>query len=505
MSASRSHGTRVRDDLLVRTESGPVRGRRDEHARVFLNIPYAAPPVGRLRFADPQPHARWSEVRDGTAPGPNAPQPARGRFGTLDVAPFFGDGWEPGPDYLTLNVWAPGDTHGPAPVILFVHGGAFMAGSTRAPAYDGSAFARDGVVFVTLNYRLGIPGFLHLPDAPDNRGVLDVVAALRWLQANAHSFGGDPDNVTLAGQSAGAIIVSSIVASPSAQGTFRRAISQSGTGTGTLTPAQARVVSNAVHAELGVEATAATLERLSDGDLLDLVPRLTGLELPADGAADPLGGITPFNVVLEEQPASAVARNHLRHVDLLIGANREEAGLYVAPFASLETTTRADLVEIATRFRKSPDAAVAAYWPGAASVSLADARIAMLGDAMFVAGTRRMAAEHSARGAATYQYEFTWRPSALEGQLGATHLMELPFVFDNADLPGLTGPNRLLGTEPPPADLAQRMHAAWVRFAADGDPGWPAYTPHDRVIQEIGATWEARPETRESQYAVWGA
>lgn len=172
-------------DPAAITTHGPVRGRRHDHGSVFLDIPYAAPPVGRERFTAPSPHPGWTEVRDAARPGPTAPQPARDAFGTLDMSPYFGPGWQPGEDYLTVNIWAPWpDGPGRRPVMVFVHGGGFVAGSNRAPLHDGTAFARDGVVLVTVNYRLGIPGFLHLPDAPDNRGMLDVLAALRWIRDN---------------------------------------------------------------------------------------------------------------------------------------------------------------------------------------------------------------------------------------------------------------------------------------------------------------------------------
>ncbi|MZE73290.1 carboxylesterase family protein, partial [Streptomyces sp. SID5789] len=167
-------------DPVVTTGRGAVRGTLEDGTATFLNIPYAAPPRGAGRFAPPRPHESWDGVRDATRPGPTAPQSER-RLGRVDMSAYFGPGRIPGDDYLTVNVWTPEITRGALPVMVFVHGGGFVAGSTRAPMYDGSAFARDGVVLVTLNYRLGITGFLDLPGAPANRGLLDVVAALRWV------------------------------------------------------------------------------------------------------------------------------------------------------------------------------------------------------------------------------------------------------------------------------------------------------------------------------------
>ncbi len=495
------------DSPVVATTLGQVRGKRTAQARVFLDIPYAAPPTGALRFTIPRPHPGWAGVRAADQLGPNAPQPPRGRLGPLDLSPFFGTGWERGEDYLTVNVWAPLDAAAAssgAPVIVFVHGGAFLAGSTRGPVYDGTAFARDGVVLVTVNYRLGIPGFLHLPDAPDNRGRLDVIAALRWVQENAAAFGGDPGNVTICGQSAGAMIVGSIVGAPDARGTHRRAIVQSGSGNAAFTREQGSIVTAAVGRALGVSPTAAGLQDLPDDRFVEVVPQLVGLDLATADAPDPLGGITAFNLVLASQPADTVARQGASDVGLLIGSNLDESSLYLAPFEDLRDSTEDDLRATAARIHLDPDRLVAAYRSARPSASIGELRVALLGDGMFGAGTRRLADAHAATGAApTYVYEFSWRSNALGGQLGCCHLMELPFVFDVVELPALHGPDALLGTAPPPGDLAHRVHAAWVRFAAGRDPGWAPYTPARPGVQEIGATWRRIETPRREEFAAW--
>ncbi|MEU1519413.1 carboxylesterase family protein [Streptomyces sp. NPDC005811] len=264
-------------------------------------MPYATAPVGRERFTAPRPRPGWTEVRDATRMGPTAPQPVRDAFGTLDMSPYFGPGWQRGEDYLTVNIWAL-RTDGPGrPVTVFVHGGVVVAGSNGAPLHDGTAFARDGVVLVTVNYRLGIPGFLHLPDTPDNRGMLDGLDALRWIRDNIDRFGGDPANLTLFGQSAGAVIVGGILADPAASGLVRRAVIQSGTGTGALTP-QADIVTREVGRELVTEPTATALADIPDGRLVALLPRLGGQDLRTLTRHHPLGGITSFSLVAEEHP-----------------------------------------------------------------------------------------------------------------------------------------------------------------------------------------------------------
>jgi para-nitrobenzyl esterase len=475
------------DPATVTTTSGPIRGRLHRHGSVFLNVPYGAPPVGRTRFAAPSPHERWTGIRDATQPGPTAPQPARDSFGTLDMSPYFGPGWQRGDDYLTVNIWAP-HPDGPArPVMVFVHGGGFVAGSIRAPLYDGTAFARNGVVLITVNYRLGIPGFLHLPDAPDNRGMLDVLAALHWIRENAARFGGDPDNLTLFGQSAGAIIVGGILADPASSGLVRRVIIQSGSGTGAFTPDQANIVTAAVGRELDLEPTVKTLADVPDERLVTATAALTGLDLRTSTHHHPLGGITSFSLVNEHQPVTAVAAGQGGEVDLLIGANLDEGSLYLAPPGLLANTNDADVRDTAARFHPDPDEAVRAYRAQHPFASAADLRTTILGDGLFAAGTRKMAAAHAnAAAGRTYCYEFVWRSDANDGRLGASHVMELPFVFDRLSLPSLRGPRGLLGNAEPPAPLAARIHRSWIRFAETGNPGWPVHEPAEGHVQHIG-------------------
>ncbi|KAA5834315.1 carboxylesterase family protein [Saccharopolyspora hirsuta] len=459
-------------DITVATTGGTVRGSTHDGVRRFLSIPYAAPPRGSGRFAAPGPHPGWSGIRDATRPGPTAPQPNRGGFATLDMSPFFGPGWVRGEEFLTVNVWSPHAADG-RPVMVFVHGGGFISGSTRSPLADGTAFARDDVVLVTLNYRLGITGFLDVAGAPRNRGLLDVIAALRWVRDNIEAFGGDPGNVTLFGQSAGATLVAALLATAEATGLFRRAIVQSGNGLGAFSPDQAAVVTRAAAAALGVEPTAAGFSAVPDERLVEIMPGLTGLDLRTAGEFDPLVGLTPFDVVLERQPAES----DLAEVDLLVGSTAEEGNLYLAPQGSLAASTAADVRELAARVHRDPDALIAAYRAQRPGAGHGELRSAILGDAMFTVGGRRLAEAHGN----AHVYEFGWRSSAVDGQLGAAHSVELPFVFDLLDLPVLRGPQALLGAGEPPAALAKEMHGAWVSFAATGDPGWPRFGTGNRL------------------------
>ncbi|MEU6482201.1 carboxylesterase family protein [Streptomyces sp. NPDC047017] len=489
---------------VVTTAQGAVRGlRQDDGTAAFRNIPYAAPPAGAGRFAPPRPHEPWDGVRDATVPGPNAPQSER-RLGSIDMAPYFGTGWSRGEDHLTVDVLTPAVADGALPVMVFVHGGGFVAGSTRSAMYDGSAFARDGVVLVTLNYRLGIAGFLDLPGAPANRGLLDVVAALRWVRENITAFGGDPDNVTLFGQSAGATIVGGVLATKEATGLFRRAIVQSGCGLGAFTREQAARVTAAAAAVLGIEPHADAFAHLSDERLVEAATKLTGIDLRTATHFDPLIGLSPFSLVLDTQPAAAVATGLGSGIDLLIGTNSEEGLLYLVPVGTYASSTAEDVDDTAAVSHPDPARLVATYRTTRPAASSGELRSAIMGDALFGAGSRALADAHAAHpGTATYAYEFAWRSPALDGALGATHTVELPFVFALTHLPQLHGPTALLGPGRPPADLAARVHETWIRFAATGDPGWDPYDTERRATMRIDTEWTQVDDPHGTERQAW--
>jgi para-nitrobenzyl esterase len=474
-------------DPVVQTSAGAVRGVRDDAGELYRAIPYAAAPIGARRFTPPAPHPGWSGVRDGTQPSPTAPQPVRD-FGRLDMTPYFGPGWVRGEEYLTVDVHTPAADSGKRPVMVFVHGGGFVTGSTRAALYDGSAFARDGIVLVTVNYRLGIPGFLALAGAPANRGLLDVLAALGWVRDAVAAFGGDPDNITIFGQSAGGTLVAALLATPAAEGLFRRAIIQSGSGTGAFTPEQAQRVTATAAATLGVEPTAEAFAAIPDERFLEILPALNGLDLRTSTATDPLAGLSPFSLVLAAQPADSLTDGPARDVDLLIGTNTEEGHLYLVPQGNLESSTKADVLAMAARVSADPETTVAAHRAALPNATPGELRSAVLGETLFGAGTTHMAHAHARlSGGRTHVYSFGYRSTALNRQLGAAHTVELPFVFDIADKPWLHGDTGLLGPDPAPAGLATRVHTAWVAFASTGHPGWATYNPQQPVAELLGS------------------
>jgi len=471
----------------VTTRYGTVRGALTDGVARFLGIPYAASPTGPLRFGAPEPPAGWDTVRDCTAFGPTPPKPAyMAPFDTLLPEPDI-----PGDDWLTLNVWT-ADPGGRAPVMVWIHGGAFANGNSAVAMYDGWPFARDGVVFVSLNYRLGIDGFAFLPDAPPNRGLLDQVAALEWVRDNIAAFGGDPGNVTIFGESAGAISVTALLGMPRARGLFGRAIAQSGAAQFAADPADARLVTGELSSVLGFDATAASLAGLPLDKLITAQAMVRDAMAAAPdparwGASVASTSFMPFipvvdGDVLPLHPLAALAAGRGADVPVLTGTNTEEFRLFLVPsgFAAAITTDALPFIFGALGIGRETAAVYQANRPTA---SPGDVVCALITDQyfrhpMFAAAEARVAAGGPAP---TYLYEFAW-PSPVQG-LGAAHSLEIPFVFDN-----LTSPDAQLGIgTDPPADLAAEMHATWIRFAASGDPGWQPFNACYPVMT-FGAT-----------------
>ncbi|THA57480.1 carboxylesterase/lipase family protein [Streptomyces sp. A1136] len=442
----------------VRTRYGVVEGRREAGGiHAFRGIPYAAPPVGALRFAAPRPPAAWDGVRDAGAFGPTAPKvPYPDRYAALLADPRI-----PGDDCLNLNVWTPDPSPGARlPVMVWIHGGALTRGSSAVPVYDGAAFARDGVLLVSLNYRLGVLGYGVFPDAPANRGLLDQIAALTWVRDNIGAFGGDPDRVTVFGESAGAISVGALLAAPRAAGLFARAVMQSGPPE-VLPRERTRPMVRKMASLLKVPATAKAFGAVALPDLLAAQGAVLRRSGPVTGG--PAFGLVTDPDSLPEDPMTAAAASA---VPLLLGWTAEEYRLWLAPTGAMRLLDRMGplAVELA-RVRGGKDRAAVralrAALPGAGPADLAGH---LLTDRLLRDPLRRLAGAR--RAAPSHVYEFRW-PSGVPG-LGACHALELGFVFDTLHKPEsawLAGPDA-------PQALADEMHAAWVRFAVEGDPGW---------------------------------
>jgi para-nitrobenzyl esterase len=466
---------------VVMTTSGQVRGELAGGVSRFLSIPYATP----VRFAAPDPAPVWDGVRDATTPGATAPQPER-KFPGLDLAPIVGFGWRRGDEYLTADVWTPAPEAKGSPVLVFLHGGAFVAGSGSAPVYDGTGFARAGTVLVTINYRLGVEGFLPLSGGATNIGLRDQLAALRWVHENAAAFGGDPGNVTVFGESAGAISVACLLGSPLSEGLFRGAIVQSGHADMVREPAQAEILAEKVAADLGVAATAEAFRTVPLDEVLAVQNGLKAPDLRDAQGIDPSFGLSPFLPVLGDDvlpvhPSDAIAAGAGGAVDLIVGTNHDEMALYLVPSGVVDAVDEAKAVAMLAVSHPDPVAVLEAHGLRDGR-SAGEALIAAMTDLVFRAPARRLAARHTGR---TYCYEFDWRSPRFDGRLGACHGLELPFVFDTVDVAA-----GLVGADAPRA-VVNLMHQAWIRFADNGDPGWPEYT-RDRRVLHVDVTAEVR-------------
>jgi para-nitrobenzyl esterase len=482
---------------VVKTVDGKVRGLVSDGVASFKGISYAAPPFGPNRMRPPVRPQAWDGVRDAVAFGPTAPKPPYpAPYGQFLPEPVIA-----GDDCLNLNVWTPDPAQAGLPVMVWIHGGAFVNGSAAVPHYAGDRFARDGVVCVTINYRLGCDGFLFLDDTSPNRGLLDQIAALEWVQENIGAFGGDPGNVTIFGESAGGMSVATLLSMPKADGLFRRAIPQSGAGHHVLPADTARVVAAELAQRLGVAPTREAFAAVP-------VDRLVAAQakLSADIALNPdpgRWGETAANMmafepvvdgqVLPARPIDGIAAGNSRHVDLLVGANRDEYRLFLVPTGVADTVDDAALPLVTGALGLSASG-LASYRTAGASAG--DVLIDVLTDWFFRIPAIRLAEAHQGD---SYMYEFAWNSPVYGGRLGACHALEIGFVFDTLDVPGAEA---MYGSSPP-AELAAAMHKSWIDFARSGRPGWDAYHPDTRATMIFDVNSRLAYDPRSERRLAW--
>jgi len=484
-------------DPVVTTPYGAVRGRYENGIAVFRGIPYAAPPFGPRRFRPPVPPEPWDGVRDAGTFGPTPPKPPYSEA----FARLLADPVVPGDDCLNLNVWTPEPGPGARlPVMVWIHGGALTRGSSAVPVYDGRAFARDGVVLVSLNYRLGVEGYGLFPDAPANPGLRDQLAALEWVRASIAAFGGDPDRVTVFGESAGAISIGALLASPRTQGLFHRAVLQSGPPE-TGDRDKVRRMVRRMATRLKVPATAEAFAAVDRELLLRTQADVSRLSSPVLGG--PAFGIVVDGDLVPRDPLQALVEGAAADVGLLLGWTSEEYRLWLVPGGLLERVDRLGPVALAGAMARchcgsEVPRGYRALHPDAGTADLVGQ---MVTDHLLRVPLHRLADARAVRDgrSPSYVYEFAW-PSNVP-DLGACHALELGFVFDTVGVPESA---KLAGAGAP-QELADAMHAAWVRFAAEGDPGWAAWDASHPV--RIFGTGE--PHTvhgpRDRELALWNA
>jgi para-nitrobenzyl esterase len=466
-------------NLIVETRYGKVQGSKQDSISVWKGIPFAQPPTGQRRFRSPRPLEPWTGVREATAFGPMAPQVpetlgniAGGADRAAKLPPMS-------EDCLYLNIWSPGADQEKRPVMVWIHGGAFTLGSASDPWYDGTSFAANhNIVVVTLNYRLGILGFVSLKDLAGadatytgNCGLLDQIAALEWVRENIAAFGGDPDQVTVMGESAGAMSIGTLLGMPAAHGLFQRAVLQSGAGSDLTTRPRATNVAQALLAKLGLETSQlSALAEVPFEALLKVQPEL-GREF---------GGVQAFSPIIDgetlpQHPSAMIAQGSAADVAILAGTNRDEWRL----FALMSGGPKVDEVQLTQLFGDEAQRALAIYTEARADTSPELAWIDIMSDLVFRMPAIRLAELQVRQGAPVWMYRFDWQSPAFGGVLGAAHAVELPFVWNTLD-PEIS--RRFTGDSPSSQPLADRMHASWAAFIRSGNPAiasLPAWPPYD--------------------------
>ncbi|WNG85485.1 carboxylesterase/lipase family protein [Mycobacterium sp. ITM-2016-00317] len=472
--------------VRVKTLSGTVEGFTRDGVNRWRSIPYARPPVGPLRYRAPRPVQPWPGVRYCHGFGSCAPQQ---RMYTL-LAPGR---YQPmSEDCLTLNVVAPkraqaGDA---LPVMVFIHGGGYMLGSSATPIYDGAALARRGCVYISVNYRLGALGCLELSSLStgditidDNLFLRDLVMALRWVRDNVEAFGGDPDNVTIFGESAGAHAVATLMATPEAEGLFAQAISQS-PGSGMISSAEiAEDYATRFARQLGASGTdgAQALMAARPAELVAALDRLV-----IESQRDMLGAFaigptfgTPY---LPEDPVEAMREGTAHRVPLIVGTNADEGRLFTR-FLKLLPTNEPAIERLLAHLEPDARQRILAAYPGYPN---ADACVRFGGDFIFGSAVWQIAQAHSAH-APTYVYRYDYATRALRWSgMGATHATELLAVFDVYR----SRYGRLLAAgldSRAAAKVSDDMQSRWLGFAGNGVPGadWPRYRHDDRAVMVL--------------------
>jgi para-nitrobenzyl esterase len=503
-----------KENPIVVTKSGKIEGKYENDLYIFKGIPYAEPPVGELRWLPPQPIKKWDGIREAKEFGAIAPQTVMpmGPFGQMPQPPQS-------EDCLFLNIWTPGLDNSRRPVMVWIHGGAFTLGSGADPSYDTGVLPKRGnIVMVSINYRLGMLGFLRLIDvtggkipATGNEGMMDQVLALKWVKDNIAAFGGGPDNITVFGESAGGMSIDTLMAMPSAKGLFHKGILESGSGDDAISLEDANVNSRIFLEAASIkEDDVKALRSLTPPQLLEIERKMLASPL-GRGKAPHVTIVAPIidkKIVINDSLKLA-KKGNAKEIRTLVGSNLNEWKLFTMMEPGFDQIDEVGVLKRLGNVMSVDNAKtlVAAYREARVkrgeSTTPAEIFTAIFGDLMFRMPGVRLVEAQQANQQAAYNYLFTWKSPAMGGVLGACHGLEISFVFGNLI-------DMFSGTGPEANKLAKCMQDAWLAFAHTGDPScesigkWPAYgSKRMTMILDKNCHVELAPYDEERQ--AWNA
>ena len=490
---------------IIETTSGKMYGSKENGLVTFKGIPYAEPPIDELRFSPPVAKKPWDGVLEATRYGSCAYQ------GYTQLEEYAGKLQPESEDCLNLNIWTPNIDNKKRPVMFWLHGGSFIFGGGVDPLYDGSALAQRGdVVVVTINYRLGALGYLYLPGVTANVGQFDQILALKWVQDNIELFGGDPNNVTIFGESAGGYSVVALAAMPAAKGLFHRIIAQSAPA---IDSKVTKKPTKNLMRTLGIDkGDINALRKLSPEKIIEAQNKLSAHDPTKLLAFRPLidGETLPIH------PLKAFKNGDCKDIEFMIGTNLDEAKLFTALSPEISKMNNVDgeklllgfLGRLGIDFTKGK-AMIDAYKQareGKYSTEPKEVLNALITDYIFRISTIRLLEAQSEHQSNTYNYLFAWPSPALNGDLGACHVLELPFVFNTLSYPGFQD---FIGKSPDLNTLSYKMMDAWIAFARSGNPNhdgipkWPSYDLEKRSTMLINHEFKVVEKFLDKERAAW--
>ena len=490
---------------IIDTKSGKVQGYSDNGVEVYKGIPFAEPPIGDLRFQPPVAKEPWDGVLEATKYGSCSFQ------GSTQLEKWFGKLEPESEDCLTLNIWTPAADDVKRPVMFWIHGGAFIMGGGTHEFYDGQALAKRGnVVIVTINYRLGALGFLYIPDKTINAGMLDQALALNWVHENIKKFGGDPENITIFGESAGGYSVLTLPVMPQVKGQIRRVIAQS---------------APAIDPELSERSTKGFMRKLKvkKGDIESLLQASPEEIINAQNeymGSDP-NNLLAFRPLVDgdtipKHPLKAFRDGDLKDIDFMIGTNLDEAKLFTYPdsgFNEMVKTGGENAVlgllamsgvdpnkgnEILEKYKNARK--------GKYSIEPMDLLDAVVTDTMFRMPTIRFLEAQTKHQPNTFNYLFDFQCPMFDGALGCPHAIDIPFVFNTLNAPGIP---EFVGEGPDINNLSEKVMDAWIAFAHTGNPNhknlpeWPPYDTKTRTTMILGEEIKVLNKVFDKEREAW--